>query len=298
MPTIASSVVPPPKSWDEFEDITLAAVKLRWANDTFFRNGRTGQKQDGVDIFGDVVGRQIGVQCKNSVEGISMNLIQTEIENAEKFTPKLAHLYIATTAKRDAILQKTLRKLSKERCLRGEFRVDILFWDDICQEIAKNDEVFFAHYPQFRKSIDPIMQRDQELFIELTRLLHSDGVIGFLSHTNMAGFAFSLSAIYELDDFYYVWDKPEREFIIPELESLRRQLHEKTGAYLNLIAYQTFPTGISGRNSVPEEWEYEQPERFNRVVSELHSLAKEIVVLHSTLVRRGRAIFVGTASVM
>ena len=30
MPTIASSNVPTPKSWDEFEDITLAAAKLRW----------------------------------------------------------------------------------------------------------------------------------------------------------------------------------------------------------------------------------------------------------------------------
>jgi hypothetical protein len=51
MPTIASSNVPTPKSWDEFEDITLAAAKLRWNSSDFFRNGRPGQKQDGVDIW-------------------------------------------------------------------------------------------------------------------------------------------------------------------------------------------------------------------------------------------------------
>jgi hypothetical protein len=36
MPTIASSKVPPPKSWDEFEDIVLSAAKLRWKSTDFY----------------------------------------------------------------------------------------------------------------------------------------------------------------------------------------------------------------------------------------------------------------------
>jgi phosphoglycerol transferase MdoB-like AlkP superfamily enzyme len=51
MPTISSSSIPTPKSWDEFEDIVLAAAKLRWNATDFFRNGRQGQKQDGVDVW-------------------------------------------------------------------------------------------------------------------------------------------------------------------------------------------------------------------------------------------------------
>ena len=86
MPTIASSNVPPPKSWDEFEDITLAAAKLRWNSSDFYRNGRPGQKQDGVDIWGhDDDDRQIGVQCKNTVDGISLTTIEEEIANAQAF---------------------------------------------------------------------------------------------------------------------------------------------------------------------------------------------------------------------
>ena len=44
--------MPAPKSWDEFEDISLSAAKLRWNSTDFFRHGRLGQKQDGVDIWG------------------------------------------------------------------------------------------------------------------------------------------------------------------------------------------------------------------------------------------------------
>jgi hypothetical protein len=94
MPTIA--YVPTPKSWDEFEDITLAAAKLRWNSSDFYRNGRPGQKQDGVDIWGrDDGNRHIGVQCKNTVDGISLSTVNDEIANAGTFTPKLDRLYIA-----------------------------------------------------------------------------------------------------------------------------------------------------------------------------------------------------------
>jgi hypothetical protein len=149
MPTIASSNVPTPKSWDEFEDITLAAAKLRWNSSDFYRNGRQGQKQDGVDIWGhDDDNRHIGVQCKNTVDGISLTTVKAEIANAEAFEPKLDRLYIATTAKRDAVLQKDVREISKQRAAQaGLFKVDVLFWDDICQDLAKDDGIFFNTIP-------------------------------------------------------------------------------------------------------------------------------------------------------
>ena len=112
MPTIASSQVPPPRSWDEFEDIALAFAKLRWQSDDFYRNGRQGQKQDGVDIWGHARdGDHIGIQCKNTVDGVTLTTIQAEVSNAEDFVPKLERLYIATTARRDASLQREVRSL-------------------------------------------------------------------------------------------------------------------------------------------------------------------------------------------
>jgi hypothetical protein len=296
MPTIASSNVLPPKSWDEFEDIMLSAAKLRWESSDFYRNGRLGQKQEGVDIWGhDDEGRHIGVQCKNTVDGLSLDVIRAEIENARAFVPKLDRLYIATTAKRDAPLQKAVREISNQRHRDGKFRINILFWDDVYQDLAKDDDVFFKHYPQFRHGVDLVKAHDKKLLEELTKLLTSDGVIGFLDHTNMGGFSFQLAALDPLREFYYEWNKPEHEFINPELEALRKALWEKADAYTDIIAFETFPTHNLGRNTVPEEWEDEQPERFHRVVKTLHSLASEIVALHADLVRKGRAHFIGVA---
>lgn len=150
MPTIAGSHVPPPKSWDEFEDIALSAAKLRWRGSEFFRNGRAGQRQDGVDIFGQVNKTTIGIQCKNTMGGVSEHTILEEIRNAESFSPPLSTLYIATTSNRDSLLQEKVRILSLDRAAVGKFSVDLLFWNDVVFDLAKDEEEFFKHYPQFR----------------------------------------------------------------------------------------------------------------------------------------------------
>jgi hypothetical protein len=294
MPTIASSNVPTPKSWDEFEDITLAAAKLRWNSSDFYRNGRQGQKQDGVDIWGhDDDARHIGVQCKNTIDGISLATVKAEIANAEGFEPKLDRLYIATTAKRDAALQKAVREISDQRAKAGLFKVDVLFWDDICQDLAKDDEIFFRHYPQFRHGIDPIDEHDKKLFDELIALLSSDGVIGFIDRQNMAGWLFESAQLDPLGEFHARWNAPERKFITPELEAARQALWSKAREYLIAIASETFPGNTPGWLWVPPEWEEEQPERFNRAVKKLHKLADQIVKLHAELVSVGRKHLIG-----
>jgi len=85
-----------------------------------------------------------------------------------------------------------------------------------------------------------------------------------------------------------MWNKPEREFITPELETLRKNLWEKVDAYYATISEETFPTHNPNRHTVPPEWEIEQPERFWSAVNSLHSLAGEIVSLHGDMVRKGR----------
>ncbi|WP_422343435.1 hypothetical protein [Parasphingorhabdus sp.] len=290
MPTIASSVVPPPKSWDEFEDIMLAAAKLRWNNTDFERHGRNGQKQDGVDVFGhDDDECHIGVQCKNTIGGVTIKVVKEEIANAEAFEPALDKLYIATTAKRDAPLQKAVRLLSKDRRAVDKFRISILFWDDVCQDLATDDDVFYAHYPQFRGKVDEARVHDRALYDQLTTLLSSKNVIGFLDQNNMAGFSFVQAKFEPLWEFLYEWNVPEREFLSPELETIRNALWKKIDAYTSLLSAETFATHNPDRHTVPPEWEYEQPERFWRVVKSFHELAAEIVALHRDLVRTGKA---------
>ena len=146
MPTIASSNIPTPKSWEEFEAIVLSTAKIRWKSTKFFGNGRLGQIQNGVDIFGTCInGTPIGIQCKNTQNGLSEAAVCKEVKDAESFTPPLQALFVATTAPRDSSLQKIVRKLSEERIRAGEFSVDILFWDDISSDLSSDETEFFKY---------------------------------------------------------------------------------------------------------------------------------------------------------
>lgn len=126
---------------------------------------------------------------------------------------------------------------------------------------------------------------DKSLFEKFKSTLPSDGSIDFIDKNNMAGFSFERSRLNDLSNFFYDWGNAEHEFLNKTLENKRKILHEKIGAYLKIIGFETFPTHLPGRNTVPPEWEYEQPERFHKTVDKLHSLAGEIVDIHQDLIR-------------
>ena len=157
-----------------------------------------------------------------------------------------------------------------------------------------DDREFFKHYPQFSPKTDLPKEHDQQLYDQLIALLPTAGIIEFLDQNNMAGFSFVDARLDPLRTFYYEWNRADREFINTELDGIRKQLWAKSDEYLEIIATQTFSSGRSAeRRSVPEEWEFEQPERFDKVVRSLHTLAGEIVALHRSLIRKAREYFVG-----
>lgn len=98
MPTIYGMRLPEPSDWQEFELITRDAMQLKWTSPMLQRNGRAGQEQQGVDIYGpDQLGRPVAIQCKNSVKQLSLKKVKAEIENAEAYKGKLLTIYIATS---------------------------------------------------------------------------------------------------------------------------------------------------------------------------------------------------------
>lgn len=293
MPTLSSLYVPAPKSWDEFEDITLSALQIRWKNPDLFRHGRQGQRQDGVDIYGNnASGDFVGIQCKNTVDGISEKVVKDEIKNSESFTPEIKILYVATTASRDVKLQKVVRDLSEDRESNGLCSVSLLFWDDICNDLAEDEGKFFKHYPQFKPNVNKALEHDVKIFEKLMQLLPSNGVIDFIDKNNMAGFAFRDSQLDPIREFYYEWNVADKEFLDNELERLKKSLHEKVDFYLEVIASETWSLDSNlDFRSVPSEWELEQPERFGKVVRQLHDTAGEIVDIHQSLVRYAKEYF-------
>ena len=135
---------------------------------------------------------------------------------------------------------------------------------------------------------DDHRELDRGLFRRLLRILPWNGSIGFISENNFAGFSFDLLMLRDLDEIYYKSDDPAWEFVDPTLETIRATLASHISKFLWLIAVNTFHTGSANRNTVPEEWEHEQPERFIRVVEEIHGTARACADTYKSLVREGR----------
>jgi hypothetical protein len=149
MPTIQSMKLPKPANWQDFETIVRDAQAQRWKSTTLQKNGRSGQKQRGIDIYGpDDVGRPVGIQCKRYEGPLKLEHVTNEIANAETFEGRLTALFMATTAEHDAALQEKVRLLSDQRVAAGKFAVALLYWDEIIASLLLNPAVFRAHYPQ------------------------------------------------------------------------------------------------------------------------------------------------------
>lgn len=152
MPTPTTTELPIPKSWDEFEDISADILKRMWRDPYVIRNGRSGQKQYGVDIYGRPVhlhgqGTKIAAaQCKRVIS-LTEQEIADEINSACSFTPLPEEFLILTTLKRDSELQTYVRT-----CTWKINRVEILFWDDISLFLSEFDELLKKDFPRWFRS--------------------------------------------------------------------------------------------------------------------------------------------------
>lgn len=229
MPTLADLRVPPPRSWAEFEDIVCSAAKNRWCNPDFTHHGRQGQRQDGVDIYGgDHKERLVGIQCKNTWDGITLKTIEDEILKAESFQPRLKFLYLATTAETDKNVQRSVREISAKRKKNGDFEVAILFWADIWSDLTRDESRLFQHYPALRP-IDSGKKRelshDQMLFQKFQSALSFNPAIRLLRDHDFR-YAFPARCIEPISEFVDSWDQPEKTFSDSELQSEFTLLNE------------------------------------------------------------------------
>jgi hypothetical protein len=163
MPTITAMELPRPTNWQDFESIVSDAYAQRWKT-SLQKNGRPGQQQNGVDIYGpDDIGRRVGIQCKRYQSVLPLSEVEEEVAAAEMFKGTLTALYLATTAPRDAKLQAEVRVLSDKRVANGKFAVALIFWDDVVSSLLLNPEVFHAHYPQIQLDSPKHADRDRLL---------------------------------------------------------------------------------------------------------------------------------------
>lgn len=147
--------LPHPESWIAFEDLCWGLWKCIWRHEGTKKNGRRGQAQHGVDVFGRPGNGFFwaGVQCKGKDSYTRKELTTTEIKaestKARSFDPRLTEYIIATTAPRDEALQRFARTLSDENVKAGWFSVDVCGWDDIVDLLYEHTPCVAAqYYPQ------------------------------------------------------------------------------------------------------------------------------------------------------
>lgn len=145
--------LPIPKNWQDFESICHKLWTEIWNDHNSKKNGRQGQAQNGIDVFGKPIRSKTyhGVQCKDKDGRLGSLLTRQELEieatKAKGFTPQISSFTLATTAPRDQDIQEYYRNLTEDSIF--PFEVNVWSWDDIEAEIAYRPIILKHYYPQF-----------------------------------------------------------------------------------------------------------------------------------------------------
>jgi hypothetical protein len=150
---IAQNTLRRPANWQDFEHLCYRLWREVWKCPEIQKNGRLGQLQNGVDIYGIPHNEQKywGIQCKGKSEynddqydhpQFTTEEIDGEIEKAKTFTPKLGKLYFSTTALNDAKIQAHIRQRNLDHISAGLFEVHIFAWETIVDLIDEHKPVY------------------------------------------------------------------------------------------------------------------------------------------------------------
>jgi hypothetical protein len=162
-----------PKNWQDFEMLCHKLWRDIWADPHAQRNGRQGQSQQGVDIWGKPIWSDFyeGVQCKDKNGNLGAILSTTELTDecikAIDFQSKITSYTVATTAPRDVSIQAFARSLTDTETF--PFSVHVWSWEEIEEEIRFRPELRNAYYPDWtgtnedacKITISSLTKRDQ-----------------------------------------------------------------------------------------------------------------------------------------
>jgi Flp pilus assembly protein TadD len=159
MPLPVTSEYAPPQSWEEFESLCADVYSKVWQT-KLEKNGRQGQPQGGVDVYGQPDGTNYsGIQCKKKrkwpPEALTTDDIDEEVEKAKSWKPGLKKYFIATTAPNDAKAQAHARTITEAHAKSGLFSVEILSWDEVTRDLASYPGLLDKYYPQLVSSVAP-----------------------------------------------------------------------------------------------------------------------------------------------
>ena len=186
--SVTGFLLPPPLNWQEFEILCRDLFAEIWNDPTTQLNGRSGQQQAGVDIFGkpkDGAG-WAGIVCKAS-RSLNTVDISYSVQAALEFTPQLSYFIVATTAARDVKTQERVRKIADS----VPFQVSVYFWDDFILELSRRPNILQAHYGALALGNQDISSRPlkQSVFVAYSHdsEAHRDRIVAFTSRLRADG---------------------------------------------------------------------------------------------------------------
>ena len=151
-----------PENWEDFESLCKKLWGEIWECLEIKKNGRKGQIQNGVDVYGIPKGQNsyYGIQSKGKDEYshklLTKNEIDTEIELAKSFKPPLSKFYFATTANKDSKTEEYIRIKDLENRQQGLFEVHLFSWEDIVDLIDENKRThdWYLNLTKFNRKSD------------------------------------------------------------------------------------------------------------------------------------------------
>lgn len=133
-----------PKDNRLFEELIRDIFAKHWNDPNVQINGRSGQKQDGIDVYGQPNRSNLwfGIQCKLREDGgLSQSDIEHEIQMSRSFRHQLDTFIIVTTLPRDNVLQKTVERLNEIETSQNNLKIQIRFWEDICSLLDDHPDI-------------------------------------------------------------------------------------------------------------------------------------------------------------
>jgi tetratricopeptide (TPR) repeat protein len=155
MSLLAATQIPKPADEQAFERASIVLWRGLLEDPNVQRNGRRGQRQNGVDLYG--IRRRdsdhhVGIQCKLKGEGhfLTEEEVRDEVRKALTFKPRLKEYFIVTTAPDDVAMQELARELTADLKKAGTpMPVYVWGWNTLEELIAEDAAARQAFDPTF-----------------------------------------------------------------------------------------------------------------------------------------------------
>lgn len=160
--TLSAYHLPAPADWQAFERFARDLFSAHWSDPRAQANGRSGQAQSGVDVFGinARTGKPEGVQCKGKdaryAHSVEVEELRAEVQKALTFTPPLSHYYLVTSGVADVNVQAEARRISEAHKKAGLFGVDVYSWEQLLALLQDHRKVARKHYRGLQVALSEI----------------------------------------------------------------------------------------------------------------------------------------------